>query len=214
MKAIVLGATGLTGNHLIDLLIEDTSFSEILVFTRRSLNKKHPKLQEHVVDLLHLENQEEIFKGDVVFCCIGTTKAKTPDQTIYKTIDYGIPVTATQLAKKNHIPKIVIISALGANSKSSIFYNRVKGEMQDDVLAQNIQETYILQPSLIVGDRQEKRKGEKIAEIFMKTIDFMTPAKYKMIQAKDIAKAMVYLAHHSYSDALIESDKIRELSRL
>src|SRR5699024_8062889 len=106
--AIILGATGLTGGHLLDLLLEDDSFNKILVFTRRKTGKEHPKLEEHIIDLLELDDYKNLFKGDVVF----TTKAKTPDKNLYKAIDYGIPVTAAKLAKQNGIKSYIVISAL------------------------------------------------------------------------------------------------------
>src|SRR5699024_4643411 len=192
--AIILGATGLTGGHLLDLLLEDDTFNRVLVFSRRKTGKEHPKLQEHIIDLLKLENYKNLFKGDVVFCCIGTTKAKTPDKNLYKDIDYGIPVAAAKLAKLNNINTYLVVSAIGANENSSVFYNQLKGEMQRDVLAQNIDHTYVLQPSLIVGKRDEKRIGEKTAEVIMRTFSFLIPKKYKMIQGKTIAKAMLEIA--------------------
>src|SRR5690554_1278206 len=192
--AIILGATGLTGSHLLKLLLEDETFSKVVVFTRRETGIKHPKLEEHIIDLLQLDNYKELFKGDVVFCCIGTTKAKTPNKKAYKAIDYGIPVTAAKLAKQNNIDTYLVISAMGASETSKVFYNKLKGEMEREVLAQKIAHTYLLQPSLIVGERSEKRGGEKFAEVIMRTFGFLIPEKYKMIQGKTIAKAMVEIA--------------------
>src|SRR5699024_3350038 len=108
------------------------------------------------------------FSGDVVFCCIGTTKAKTPNRDTYRKIDLGIPVDAAELAKTNGIETFLVISALVANSKSSVFYNRVKGEMEEMVLSKGIPNTYILKPSLIIGNRNEKRFGEGLAAGVMK----------------------------------------------
>ncbi len=105
--------------------------------------------------MFQLEKEQQNFKADEVYVCIGTTKSKTPDKEKYKKIDKGIPVAAAKLSKQNNINTYVVISALGANSNSSVFYNKVKGEMQEEVLAQNIQNTYIFQPSLISGDREE-----------------------------------------------------------
>ena len=101
--ALVLGATGLVGNKLIELLLEDQRYATVKIFGRRKLDKEHPKLQQYVGDLLQFEGFEKDFKGDEVFCCIGTTKAKTPDQATYRKIDYGIPLAAAQLAKKRAI---------------------------------------------------------------------------------------------------------------
>ncbi len=180
--AIILGATGLTGSILLEKLVNDDSCEKIKLFSRSKAAIESPKIEEHLIDMFQLEAQSEAFKADVVFCCIGTTKSKTPNKETYKKIDYGIPVVAAKLAKKNGIETFIVISAMAADENSSIFYNKTKGEMQRDVLQQNIEITYVLQPSLIVGDRDESRLGEKIASVFMKTFGFLIPKKYKMIK--------------------------------
>lgn len=209
--AIILGATGLTGSILLEKLLVDASFEKIKLFSRSSVEKNSPKIEEHLIDMFQLENHSEAFKADVVFCCIGTTKAKTPDKETYKKIDYGIPVAAAKLAKKNGIKTFIVISAMAADANSSIFYNKTKGEMQRDVLQQNIKNTYVLQPSLIVGDRDENRLGEKVATIFMKTFGFLIPKKYKMIQAETIAEAMLVLAKEGNPETIITSEKIQNI---
>ena len=214
--AIILGATGLTGSLLLEKLLKDPSFEKIKLFSRSSSEIYSPKIEEHLIDMFQLENYSEDFKADVVFCCIGTTKAKTPDKEIYKKIDYGVPVTAAKLAKKNGIKIFIIISALGADAKSSVFYNKTKGEMQRDVLNEGFDcaqpDIYILQPSLIIGDRNESRFGENMAEFFMKVFGFLVPKKYKMIKAETIAEAMLILAKEGYSEKIITSEKIHEIT--
>ncbi len=210
-SAIILGATGLTGSHLLDSLLKDNTYDKIIVFTRRSTEINHPRVEEHIIDLFQLENYISRFKADVVFCCIGTTKAKTPDKNIYKKIDYGIPVMAAKLAKKNQIPCFIVISALGANAKSKVFYNRLKGKMQEDVLKQKLENTYILQPSLIIGNRNENRAGENFAKHIMNIFNFIIPKKYKSIKAQTIAYAMQKIADHGYKKTIIPSDEIQKL---
>ena len=211
--AIILGATGLTGSILLDRLLADASFEKIKLFSRSSAEKNSPKIEQHLIDMFQLENHSEAFTADVVFCCIGTTKSKTPDKETYKKIDYGIPITAAKLAKKNGIETFVVISAMGAAANSTIFYNKTKGEMQRDVLAQNIKNTYILQPSLIIGNRNENRLGEKMATFFMKTFGFLVPKKYKMIKAETIAEAMVVLSKKGFSKQWISSEEIKKITR-
>ncbi|HUI32138.1 MAG: NAD(P)H-binding protein [Dysgonamonadaceae bacterium] len=210
--AIVLGATGLTGSHLLELLLQDSDYDRVKVFTRKKLTISHPKIEEYVIDLLKLSDNANKFTADVVFCCIGTTKAKTPDRKLYRAIDYGIPVEAAKLAKQNSIPHFIVISALGANPKSKIFYNQLKGEMQRDVLAQQIEHTHLLQPSLIVGNRKEKRMGEDISKFIIKLFAFLIPARYKMIRDKTIAKAMIQLARKPSEEQIIPSDTIKEIA--
>ena len=210
--AIILGATGLTGGILLNKLLHDPTFEKIKLFSRSPVKKDSPKIEEHIIDLFQLENHSERFTADVVFCCIGTTKAKTPDDDTYKKIDYGIPVTAAKLAKQNGVDTFIVISAMGADEDSRIFYNKTKGQMQRDVLKQGIKNTYILQPSLIDGDRNESRFGENLASFFMKTFGFLIPRKYKMIKAETIAQAMLILAKEGYSEEIITSEKIKEIA--
>ncbi|MDX1471767.1 MAG: NAD(P)H-binding protein [Flavobacteriaceae bacterium] len=214
-RAIVLGATGLTGGLLIDKLLEDSRYDSILSIGRRTLEKDHYKLEEVILDLMNLEEYSDKFKGDVVFCCVGTTKAKTPDKEIYKKIDKGIPVSAAKLCKQNSIGSLMVISALGADKNSRIFYNRVKGEMEEEVLSYKVPTTYILEPSLIMGDRDEKRGGEGIAQNIM---GFLSPLflgglkKYKPISAEAIAECMIWLDNNSYEKSIIPSPEIQKIA--
>jgi uncharacterized protein YbjT (DUF2867 family) len=211
--AIIIGATGLTGSILLKKLLKDPSFEKIKLFSRSSVEMNYPKIEEHLIDMFQLEKHSDAFNADVVFCCIGTTKSKTPDKETYKKIDYGIPVTAAKLAKQNGIDTFIVISALGADADSSIFYNKTKGEMQRDVINQNIEKTYILQPSLIIGDRDENRFGENVATFSMKIFGFLIPKKYKMIKAETIAEAMMILAKEGFSKQQITSDEIKQIAQ-
>ena len=136
--AIILGATGLTGSIVLHKLMKDDWCSTIKLFSRSKIEGLPSHVIQFVGDLLKLEYFKADFTGDEVFCCIGTTAKKTPDKTTYKQIDYGIPVTAAKLAKQNNIATFIVISALGADKNSSMFYNKTKGEMEHDLIAQNI----------------------------------------------------------------------------
>jgi uncharacterized protein YbjT (DUF2867 family) len=214
--AIILGATGLTGSLLLEMLLTDDRYEKIKVFTRRPLEVSDPKLEAIQCSLLELNAVKDDFIGDEVFCCIGTTTKKTPDKKLYHKIDYGIPVSAAMLCKENNIPTLVIVSAIGANADSSIFYNKTKGEMERDVLAQNIQHTYILQPSIINGPRNESRAGEKIGVVitrFLQPLLMGSLKKYRVINGEVISKAMVKLANNGFDHQVIASDQIQELGR-
>jgi uncharacterized protein YbjT (DUF2867 family) len=210
--AIILGATGLTGGLLLDDLLANPNYKNIKLFSRSSSEKSHPKIEEHLIDLFELKNHASQFNGDVVFCCIGTTQANTPNKETYKKIDYGIPVNAAKLAKQNGIGTFIVISALGADPNSKVFYNKTKGEMEQDVLQQEISNTYILQPSLIGGNREEKRTGERIAQFFMGIFGFLVPKKYKIIEPETIAKTMQIIASEGYKETRITSEKIKEIA--
>ena len=215
--ALILGATGLTGKLLLNRLLADEAYSKVKVFSRRALGLEHPKLEVYIGDLLKLDIFESDFVGDEVFCCIGTTANKTKDKEVYKQIDFGIPVSAATLSKKNGINSFLVISALGANAESRVFYNRTKGEMEVAVLNQHIPNTYILRPSLIKGYREETRMGEimggllaSVASVFL----FGKYKKYRAIKAETIANAMHHVVTSKPKAQIIESDKIEELGRL
>ena len=206
--AIVLGATGLTGGLLLQKLIEDERYEKIKLFSRSNIDDLPSKVSQFTGNLLELENFNKDFTADEVFCCIGTTAKKTPDKKVYKAIDYGIPVAAAKLSKKNGIKTFLVVSALGANANSSIFYNKTKGEMERDVLVENIKNTYILQPSIIEGDRKEQRLGEKIGLALFKVFQplfFGKLKKYKITKAEHIAQAMIKLANSNSSEKIITS---------
>ncbi|MDT0643622.1 NAD(P)H-binding protein [Zunongwangia sp. F363] len=215
--AIVLGATGLTGGILLHKLLKNEDYSKIILFSRSPSHVLDVKIEEHLVDLLELEKYAEDFKADEVFCCIGTTKSKTPDKEKYKAIDYGIPVTAAKLCEANKIPCFLVVSAMGSDPKSKIFYNKVKGKMERDVLQCNIRKTYIFKPSLIVGNRNENRTGENIAKAVMKVMNPLLKGplkKYKSVTAEKIADAMIFVANDGYHTTRIESDEIEKIAKL
>lgn len=215
--AIILGATGLTGGILLQLLLADDRYGKIKLFSRSSVGIPHKKIEEHLGDLLHLEQFKEDFKGDELFCCIGTTKSKTPNKEVYKNIDYGIPVTAAKLCAQNGISTFLVVSAMGASAKSSVFYNQVKGEMEDAVLNEKIKNTYIFRPSLIGGKREEKRTGELLFKQLMKVLNLVLVgplAKYRSIEPDAIAKAMVKVANTGCEMNKIESDQINKIAAL
>lgn len=212
--AIVLGATGLTGVYLLQILLRDERYVKIRLYSRKSIGFSHPKLEENLINLLHLERYKDHFLADEVFCCIGTTKAKTPDAGMYRKIDFGIPVSAANICRESGVKTFLVISALGANSKSAVNYNRIKGEMEETVLNFGIPNTYILQPSLIGGKREEKRIGEWAAKQFMKVFNFMLVGpmeKYRSIDPEVMATAMVWLANNNYEKTRIQSDEIRNI---
>lgn len=214
--AIILGATGLTGGKLLKLLLADNRYQKVKLFSRSSVGIQHEKLEEHLGDLMNLSRFKEDFIGQEVFCCIGTTKAKTPNNELYEKIDYGIPVEAAKLCVENEIPTFVVVSALGADAKSKIFYNRIKGQMEEAVLQQQIKNTYILQPSLIGGKREEKRLGEWLFKQLMKIGNLLLIGglkKYRSIEPDSIAQCMLWVANNDYPNGKIESDKIKELAK-
>ena len=172
--AIILGITGVTGSLLAKHLFDDERFEKVISFHRRPSGLQHPKLEEHVIDMFELEKHQEAFKADVVFCCVGTTQSKTSDRETYKKIDYGIPLAAAKLCVTNDIKRLIVISAMGADPESRVFYNRLKGEMERDVLVIKPNNTYFLEPALLAADREEKRTAEKIGIAVFKVLNIHT----------------------------------------
>ncbi|CAN0602773.1 unnamed protein product, partial [Ectocarpus sp. 12 AP-2014] len=205
------------GGLLLKKLIVDDRYESIKLFSRSSIKGLPNKVKQFIGDLLELEQFKNDFTGDEVYCCIGTTAKKTPDKSLYRDIDYGIPVAAAKLAKANGINTFLVISAMGANKKSSVFYNRTKGEMEQEVLNQAIPKTSILRPSLIGGERNEQRLLEKIGLVVLKVIQplFIGPLKkYRIINADSIAQAMLNLANTtSNTDVIITSNDIEQLAK-
>ena len=198
---------------LLHRLVADESYARIKLFSRNKSGNKSPKIKEFIGDVLQLESFKNDFTADEVFCCVGTTSSKTKDRSVYKAIDFGIPFTASKLANENNIPTFLVISALGANAKSNIFYNRTKGEMERAVLDQEIPNTYILRPSLILGERKKRRIGEVVGAVLLKSTTFFLVGrlkKYRAIEADCIASAMISLAKLKPDKQIVNSDSIQE----
>ncbi len=213
--AIILGATGLTGGILLQKLIEDNRYTNVKLFSRNKIEGLPSKVNQFVGNMLELENFKKDFTGDEVFCCIGTTAKKTPNKETYRKIDFGIPASAAKLSKENGIQTFVVVSAIGANAKSSVFYNRTKGEMEQEVLRQNILNTYVLQPSIIGGNRSESRIGEKVGLAVFKIVQplfFGKLKKYKITEAEHIAQTMLNLANSTSEKQIITSEQIELLA--
>ena len=209
--AIILGATGLTGSLVLDLLLNDDRYDSVKLFSRKPCGQSHPKLKEFIVDVLDLETVKSDFTADEVYCCIGTTKKKTPEESLYTKIDFGIPAEAAKLCKENGIQIMAVVSAIGADPKSKIFYNRTKGMMEQAVIDSGVECTYILRPSIIYGNRQEKRFGEKIGIVAFKILGplFLGPLKkYRAVSAESIANRMVELANSNEASRIVESNEI------
>jgi uncharacterized protein YbjT (DUF2867 family) len=197
MTAVLAGATGLVGGHVLNLLLNDPAFTTIKVVTRKSLNKNDPKLKEIIVDFDKLENYAAQLDGDIMFCCLGTTIKVAGSQAAFKKVDYEYPYRLAQITKVHGAKKYILVSALGSGKNSLVFYNRVKGELEEAVEKLQFDAFHVIQPSLIIGERAEARMGEGLAQKLSPLFDklMMGPLeKYKSIKAEQIAKAMIAIA--------------------
>ncbi|MCK9208553.1 MAG: NAD(P)H-binding protein [Salinivirgaceae bacterium] len=190
--ALVLGATGLVGSELLKQLLNDDRYSSVVVFVRRPLEINHPKLHVEVIDFDRSDYWSGKVKGDVLFSAFGTTikKAKTKENQ-YK-IDFTYQFQMAQAAKHNQVGTYVLVSSAGANPKSGIFYSRMKGELDEQVKELGFQRLVILKPSILAGNRKEKRMGEKVGLVLAKMIGVIPfISKYRSIPASTVAKAMI-----------------------
>lgn len=214
--AIVFGATGLVGKELVFELLEDSRFLKVKTVARKSLPLSHSKIDQMVVgDFSSLENRKSELAADVYFCCIGTTIRTAGNQAAFKKVDLDIPVVIASIAQSLKVPHLVIISSLGANSKSSNFYLRTKGQMEDQVQAIYKGNLKFMHPSLLMGHRSEFRFGERIGQIFFKVFGYfmLGPlAKYKGIDSWDVARGMIKAMELPADINFIESDEIHRLA--
>jgi uncharacterized protein YbjT (DUF2867 family) len=196
MTATLIGATGLIGNYLLEELLKDDFYHTVRILIRRPLELTHPKLEKKLVDFTDPESFRLSLEGsDVVFCAIGTTQKKVKgDKAAYRKVDYDIAVNAARFCKMTGCEKFVLVSSVGANSKSNNFYLKLKGEVEDTVKAVGIKSVHIMRPSALLGDRKEFRLGEKIGSPVMKAISFLLPSRYKPIHGRYVAKAMMISA--------------------
>lgn len=196
LTAVVIGATGLTGNLVIEELLKDNSFKTVRALVRRKFDTSHPKLQQHIVDFNNIDNYATSFgEGDIIFCCIGTTQKKVnKDKNAYTKIDFDIPVNAAKIGISKGFKKYQIVSAIGANENASNFYLNLKGKTENALKQYPFESIGIFRPSILNGNRTETRTGEKIMQTVMDLLSFLLLGpleKYRAIGADNLARAMV-----------------------
>lgn len=192
--ALIVGASGLVGSACLDLLLAEISYQVVKVLVRKPIDLKHPKLQQIVVNFDRLEDFKESIVGDEIFCCLGTTiKVAGTKENFYK-VDFTYAFETAKIALANGAKGFYLVSSMGADAKSFIFYSKVKGELENTIKALQYPVFYIFRPSLLLGNRKEHRAGEKLGISiynFLKPIFIGPLEKYKGIEANKVAKAMV-----------------------
>ncbi|WP_435096079.1 NAD(P)H-binding protein [Candidatus Pelagibacter bacterium nBUS_27] len=213
--ALLFGASGLVGSHVLYQLISNNNYSKIKLFVRSSIDTSDPKIEIIQTDFNNLENHREDIKGDDCFFCIGTTKKNSPDKNEYKRVELEVPKQVAQIAKSNSVNSFVFISSGYADPKSSGDYLKFKGEVEEELKRLNFPNLGIMRPSFLLGDRKEKRIGEKIGIFVFKLLStlFLGPLKkMKPIQSATVAKAMIAITQNKVSKTIFESDEIADLS--
>jgi uncharacterized protein YbjT (DUF2867 family) len=217
--AVVLGATGLIGRHLTEELLHDNTFSKVRLLVRKAFTAGHPKLE---VQELNFDNDLDIAakmgKGDIIFCCIGTTRKKVAgDKTAYRKVDYDIPMNTARIGIQKGFSQYVLVSAVGANAVAGNFYLQLKGSVEEDIMGFSFKSIYIFRPSILVGKRNEFRLGERIGATIMQLLSVLLLGalrKYKPVHASIVAKAMISAVKQLPGGVSIyEYDEIKKLAR-
>ncbi|HOV11230.1 MAG TPA: NAD(P)H-binding protein [Bacteroidales bacterium] len=214
MKALLIGASGLTGTQCLEKLLNDDDYAKVEIWVRRSVGKAHPRLIEKIIDFDALKNNT-VTDAQHVFCCLGTTIKKAGSQENFYKADHDYVVTVAEIAARSGAEKFLYISSIGADSKSKNFYLRTKGKVEDDLKNTFKNGLVIFRPSMLMGKRQEFRFGELVGKGFMKIFGFLFIGKMKKfrgIEASTVAGAMIRSAKSGRTGIdIIESDIIFEI---
>jgi uncharacterized protein YbjT (DUF2867 family) len=214
--ALLIGATGLTGSMLLNVLLNDAYYSKVIIPVRHSTGIKNKKLTEIITDFDNIKSYADLFIADDVFCCLGTTIRKAGSQEAFSKVDFQYPLDFAGITLLNGARQFLIITAMGSDINSRFFYSRVKGKAEEEISKLSFKSISIFRPSFITGDRQEKRPGEAAWKFIMKII---TPLligrlkKYREIKASVIAEGMLITAKEFHRGiSIYESDIIQSIA--
>lgn len=214
--AILLGASGLVGSFLLDILLNSEEYSSVVIFVRKEISRKHPKLVEHVIEFDQLDKYANLVQGDDLFCCLGTTIKQAKTREAFKKVDYYYPLRFAEMAKQNGVQQFLMVTSIGANAGSSVFYLKTKGECEEAIKKVNLSSTSVFRPASLLGPRKEVRAQEKIGEVVLKLVSFLLVGKlkkYKPVQAEKVAQAMYAIAQSPKEGfSIYESNQIQSLS--
>jgi uncharacterized protein YbjT (DUF2867 family) len=217
LSVALFGATGLVGGECLSALLDDARFERVVALVRRPLPaaltpdvEVAKRLETHVVDVARLAEHDALLAVDRVICALGTTMRRAGSREAFRRVDHDLPLEIARLALARAVPHFLLVSALGADRGSRIFYNRVKGEVEDAVLALPFRATTIVRPSLLIGAREEVRPGELAG----KALGWMVPGRWRPVHARDVARALVDEAAGDRAGArVVESEEIRAHAR-
>lgn len=191
MKAIVIGATGATGKEVVDLLLKDVYFTEVILFVRQILPRTHEKLTVHEIEFDNPSEWQSLVQGDVLFSCLGTTLKAAGSKEAQWKIDHDYQLTFAEIAKENGVPTYVLVSSAMAHPDSSFFYMKMKGKLEEAVKALDFERTLIFQPPSLIRENSD-RLGEKFGVNILQFLNqFGIANKQKPLHTKDLAASMV-----------------------
>ena len=207
--ALLAGASGLIGSFLLRRLLDSSAYARVTVWARRPLQASHLKLTVEIVDFAQIEDRR--VQAEDVFCCLGTTIKQAGTREAFRRVDHDYPVALARAAARDGVQRFLVVSALGANPRSGVFYNRVKGDMEAAVRAAGIPKTSLFRPSLLAGPRAEERMGEKIGLVVGSVLGPLL-GKYRPIHGDIVAAAMLKAAAEALPGLVYESNEIRALA--
>jgi uncharacterized protein YbjT (DUF2867 family) len=214
-SALLVGATGLVGGHCLHYLLQADEYEKVIILVRRSLRMDHQKLEEHVVDFDKLDQYASLIRANDIFCCLGTTIKVAGSQPEFRKVDFTYTVQTCAIAAMNGADQLLVVTSLGANPNSKIFYNRTKGETEEALVKLPCETVHFFRPSLLLGERKESRSMEKAGISAMRGLSVLMAGplkKYKPIDAKVVAHAMVLVAQETRSGVNVyESDRIQAI---
>jgi uncharacterized protein YbjT (DUF2867 family) len=214
--ALIIGATGLVGEQCLKVLLNSNQYGNVIALVRRNTDINHPKLEKIVADFDRPETYQSKIKVDDVYCAMGTTIGKAGSQAAFRKADLEIPLQVAKAALQLGARRFILVSAMGANAKSGIFYNRVKGELEDALAKTGYSALIVFRPSILLGDRKEKRTGEQIGRFVAEKLSFLFSgplSKYKGTPVDLLAEEMVKLGAGNESGVrIIENDEIFALA--
>lgn len=209
MKVVLLGSTGLVGSHVLDLLLQDERIEKVIAPVRKLLEKQHAKLESPLVNFENLPEDVNWWKVDAVICTLGTTIKDAGSEAAFYRVDHDYPIISAQIAIKNAVPVFIFNSAMGADKNSSFFYNRVKGQTEDDLIKMNFRSLVLVRPGLIGGNRKVYRSGEEIAKKILGLLHAFLPKRLRINNAEMIAhKILEVLFSHKSGLQIITSEQM------
>lgn len=204
-RVLLAGATGLVGAELLQQLLADDGIERVTALVRRPLAEPSERLETRIVDFERLEQVAEAFAVDQIFCALGTTIRQAGSQERFRRVDYDYPLALARLGVEHGARHFLLVSALGADAGSRVFYNRVKGGLEDALRRLDFRSLTIVRPSLLLGDRREFRPGEEIG----KRLAWLVPDRWRPVHARDVAAALVQAARDDAAGPrIIESREI------